>query len=99
MGVAAVINLLIGIALLIPATWYIAETISSKAGPFNVFTRIRERLPLGGLTSCIYCTVPWVALVLYTVYFRHFAIESFVHVFAIAGAALMLRSYTGVRHD
>lgn len=84
--------------ILTAATLYLAEVISSKSGPGNIFGWLRERAPLGGLTACVWCLAPWIALILMLVYlFVPYGIYG-VQVLAIAGAALMLRSYTGVHH-
>lgn len=87
---------IINFIILASATWYVAETITNKTGPWGVFAKLRERLPLGGLTSCIHCMAIWVAAVMWLLclYARPVVI-----VFAVAGGALMLRSYTGVRHE
>jgi len=82
--------------LLILAVLYCAEVIARKDGPFKVFPWIRTRLPLGGLTSCSWCLWPWLALVFLVINWR---IPPVVYVFAIAGGAAALRSFTGVGHD
>ena len=75
------------------ATWYISHCVTREKGAFNVFGRIREYLPLGGLTLCIYCLSVWVAIPCYILLNTRFAV--LVYLPAIAGAALMMRSYTG----
>lgn len=77
------------------ATYTVASTITQQSGPWRVFTRVREVAPLGGLTTCVYCTAPWAALALWALY----PVAAWVvEVLAITGAALMLGAYTGVRH-
>lgn len=78
------------------ATAYSAHVISSTDGPFGVFASVRERLPLGGLTTCIYCLAPWCAGALWLVSLTPLA--PLVTLLAIAGAALMLTAWTGMRH-
>lgn len=82
--------------LIILAVLYTAEVISSKAGPFNVFVNLRARVPLGGLTGCPWCLWPWLAVVFIGLYYVW---PPVVWVFAVAGGAAALRSYTGIRHD
>ena len=88
---------LLDLVLLALATWYVAEVVTHQDGPFGVFDWLRRRFPLGGLTSCIVCASFWAALVLFVVHWRIAPVVTWV--FAAAGLALMLRSYTGVRHD
>lgn len=86
------------IAILLLATLYLAEAITAKDGPFGAFRWIRQHLPLGGLTACVWCLAPWLAALLLAVYllvpYGHYAVLPF----ALAGGALALRSYTGVQH-
>lgn len=78
------------------ATAYSAHVISSTEGPFGIFARVRERLPLGGLTTCVYCLSPWCAAALWGVTLTPLA--PLVTVLALAGGALMLTAWTGMRH-
>lgn len=82
--------------LLLAATMYTADVITSKSGPFSIFTRLRARFTWGGLLSCIWCCAPWLAGALLLIYlavpYGHYLIE----VLAIAGLALALRAYTGL---
>jgi len=79
------------------ATWRLAYMVTKETGPYRIFERIRQQHPLGGLTTCIYCSSVWAAAGLMAVYALGGAIV--VQWLAIAGAALMLASYTGVGHD
>lgn len=81
-------------ALIALATLYLSEIITGKDGPFGIFAKLRA-LPSMGLLRCIWCTAPYVALLMLGVYW--FA-PPVVYVFAVAGLALALRSYTGVAH-
>jgi len=76
------------------AAWYISYAVVNTTGPFGVFEWLRERLPLGGLTTCIICLSVWVALVL-----RLIGANVVTDALAIAGVALFLHSYTGWRHN
>lgn len=72
------------------ATWAIAYMISNTSGPFHVFEWLRHYLPLGGLTSCIICLSPWIALLLWLV-----PDGIIVWAFAAAGLALLAHSFSG----
>jgi hypothetical protein len=78
------------------ATWRLAYMVTRESGPFDVFTTLRERLPLGGLTSCIYCASVWAALLLLLLW--HTPAQPLLLVLAIAGGALMFGSYSGANH-
>lgn len=84
------------LVLLAFASWSLASMISNENGPWHMFERFRTAYPLGGLTACVYCTMRWVALFLFVI---HLFIPAVTWILAISGAALMLRSYTGVGHD
>lgn len=84
------------LVLIALAVLYCAEVISSKSGPLGVFTNLRARVPLGGLTSCPWCLWPWLATVFIGL---HYLWAPAVWPFALAGGAAALRSYTGVAHD
>lgn len=78
------------------ATGYLAYVMTATDGVFGVFRILRTRLPLGGLTTCIYCISPWIALVMYGLLFT--PASFLVAIFAIAGAGLMLSAYSGLKH-
>lgn len=78
------------------ATARLSMMLANEHGPWHVFERIRAKFPLGGLTGCVKCISVWIALFLIPIYLL---VPIIVWVFAISGAALMLRSYTGVGHD
>lgn len=84
------------------ATLYLAQVLTGTEGPGKVFEKLREgtRATLGGLLDCIWCTAVWMALALMVVYlWVPMEIGKYVvYVFAIPGAALALRSFTGVHH-
>lgn len=82
--------------LAILAVWRLSYMIAKEKGPLDAFVRLRTAIPLGGLTSCIYCVSVWMAPVVILLWFF---IPELVVVLALSGAALMLHSYTGVGHD
>lgn len=82
--------------LLMLAAWYLTEVVSNKTGPFKVFYYARTRLNHGGLLTCGYCLIVWITPLLLIVYVY---LPCLIWPFALAGGALMLRAYTGVKHD
>lgn len=78
------------------AVWYCTYAITKSSGPFHVFVTVRQRLPLGGLTTCMVCASVWIAGALYLLWLT--PVQPLVYLPAIAGAALMLGSYTGANH-
>lgn len=85
------------LAVIAIATWRLAYMISSESGPWNIFVWLRQRLALGGLTSCIMCLSVWVGAAMLAL---HLAVPIMTWALAASGLALMLRSYTGVGlHD
>lgn len=82
--------------LLMLATWYITEVIVTKHGPFGLFERARDGLPHGGLLTCLYCTAIWVGAAVFLAYLY---LPIIVWPFALAGGALVIRAYSGVKHD
>jgi O-antigen/teichoic acid export membrane protein len=85
--------------ILICATWRLANMLSREHGPFRVFSKMRERFPLGGLTACVYCMSIWCALPLLLIYAWAPVLNILIWVLAISGGALLLRSFTGAGHD
>lgn len=77
------------------ATWYASRVLTKEAGPWGLLAKLRAVWPRGPLT-CIYCTAPWAAAALWADY--RYGWPPVVWVLAVAGLALMLRSYTGVAH-
>jgi hypothetical protein len=80
------------------ATWYLSYILTAQSGPFLILERIRNRV--GGALNCIYCTSPYVAAIVWLgIQHTTWGIDV-AQIFAIAGAGLMLRSYTGAGlHD
>lgn len=77
------------------AVLYIAQIVTALDGPDGIFLRWRNRKALGGLTTCIWCTSPYVAAVIFCAYWF---VPGLVWPFSLAGLALALRTYTGVIH-
>jgi hypothetical protein len=79
------------------ATWYLSYIITAQNGPFSILEMLRERTHqrMGGLLSCIYCVAPYIAGLVYVVSRNAEIGYPLVRVLAIAGFALMLRSYSG----
>lgn len=82
--------------LLCLATWRLAYMLTQETGPFAIFTRLRKRFPLGGVTTCIYCMSVWTALLGYIVLQSPFA--WLVWIMAASGGAMMLWRQTGGNH-
>lgn len=82
--------------LLTLAAYYLAEIVTTKSGPFDVFARLRMRSK-SGLLACIWCFIPYATIAILALTFIPYAIM-IVYVLAICGAAMMLRSYTGSGH-
>lgn len=78
------------------ATFYLAYAISATHGPWHIFERLRQRLPLGGLTACLVCLSPWLAALLYSLALTQLVIV--VYVLAIGGGSVLLWRYTGGEH-
>jgi hypothetical protein len=74
------------------AAWYLAYCVTSTHGAFGMFKTLRQRLPLGGLTSCIICLIFWLALIIG--YLQGLTIIESV---AAAGVALWFHGYSGWR--
>lgn len=87
-----------GIDLLIAAlaSWRLAYMLTHEDGPWQIFTRLRTRWPLGGLLTCLYCLNVWAALLCYGLLHSEAAVV--VYVLAASGGALMLWRYTGGGH-
>lgn len=84
-------------ALIAFAALYITHVLTATEGPFHSFQWLREnsRRALGGVLDCAWCTVFWVALGLFI---GHQIAPGVTWVFAVAGAAMVIRSYSGVHH-
>lgn len=87
---------ILDLLILACATWRLAYFVARESGPFGSAKFIRERLPLGGLTTCIKCASFWTALLMLVLYVS--PLRVIVLVFAVSGAALMIASYTGANH-
>lgn len=78
------------------AAYYIAEVVTTKSGPFDIFGRARIK-DKTGLLACIWCFIPYATVGVIALVFIPYAIM-IVWVLASCGAAMMMRSYTGSGH-
>lgn len=74
------------------ASWYLTYIVVNTDGTFRLFDRFRTRFPLGGLTACVYCTVPYVAII---VVLGWLYLPAAIQVVAICGLAMLFHRYTG----
>ena len=72
------------------SSWYLSFAVTSTDGPFNIFRRLRQTLPLGGLTACIICLIFWIALVI-----GFLQGLTLIESIASAGIGLWLHGFTG----
>lgn len=79
------------------ATLYLSYALTKTHGPFGVFSAIRQRASLGGLTSCIVCAAFWLALAFYALWLT--PLKPIVEVFAVAGGMVALAQYTGLKQE
>lgn len=75
------------------AVWYWVYALTRSHGPFGIFAGIREHAPLGGLTTCLFCSSLWLALLMWVLWPT--VVQPFVIVSGLAGIAVMLGNYTG----
>ncbi len=78
------------------AALYLSHMLTSKAGPFNVFATIRRVFPLGGLTTCLYCSLFWIGITFYLLWKT--PLQPIVECFGVAGGAMFVYRYTGASH-
>lgn len=76
------------------AAWYLAYSVTSTHGPFNVFDRLRKLTTLGGLLTCPVCLAPWVALALLIA-----PMGVVTQSLGAAGAAMILHGWSGWRFE
>lgn len=81
------------ILVLAVATWYIAHLITRSDGPYAVFRKLREAMPMGGLLTCSVCASIWIATGCYILWMS--PLQHLVYLPAIAGASLMAGVYSG----
>lgn len=74
------------------AAWYVAYSVTSTHGPYNVFDRLRNSLPHGGLLDCPVCLAFWAALVLLLL-----PMGIVTQALAVAGGAMILHGLAGWR--
>jgi hypothetical protein len=73
----------------------LAYMLTVEAMPFNIGTTLRARFPVGGLTSCIKCASIWTSALMLGLWYLDGAFYVIVYVFAISGAGLVIRSFSG----
>lgn len=76
------------------ATAYLSFVTVNTDGLFGMFVWLRKHDPVK-VTHCIYCVAFWIAGLL--VWLAGIPL-TLVNVLAVAGGALMLSSWTGLRH-
>lgn len=76
------------------ATLYLSFALTKTHGPFRLFATLRQKAPLGGLTSCIVCAAPWLAGLGYVL--LETPLKPLVYVFAVAGVSTAVAYYVGM---
>ena len=77
------------------AGWRLAFFITREEGPWRIAERLRNRFPLGGATSCVYCASFWTTLLMAALWLN--GLSFVVLVFAASAAGLMLAVYSGAQ--
>lgn len=78
------------------ASWGLAYLITREDAPFRLMARLRQRVKLGGLLTCIKCAALWTAaLAVFLLPHPSDFILYMVYVFAVRSAGLILASYSG----
>ena len=75
------------------AACYWAFVLAKKAGPYQLFEKLRNRTTLGGLLLCPPCLVFWMAVLFWVLW--QTPIAPLVTISAVAGGATLLGYYTG----
>lgn len=75
-------------------TWRLSHMLTSESCPFRMCEKLRAILPLGGLTTCIYCMSVWMSVLVLILWYSE--LYPLVYILAISGASLVIRSYSGV---
>lgn len=86
----------VNLFLLTLATWRLAYLVAKEDAPFKMAKRLRERFPLGGLTTCQYCASVWAAGILYVLMLT--PVVWIVYILAASGGAMLMYRYTGGDH-
>ena len=76
------------------ATCYWAYAVTKTHGAFHLFSRLRERVTLGGLTSCPICAAFWLGIGFYALMTT--PIRPLVEISAAVGLATAIGFYTGM---
>lgn len=83
--------------IIVLATLYVAHSVTETHGPFDVFAKLRGMRWHGGLLNCTVCASLWAALACYLLLY-HTPLAPVVYILAIAGGAVVLMAYAGVKH-
>lgn len=74
--------------------WYAAYCLVKTDGPFKVFSRLRGMTTLGGLLTCPWCLVVWIAMIGYIIYY-HTPLQAIIYIGAVSGGAMFIHKHTG----
>lgn len=85
--------------ILAVAAWRLSALLVEETGPWALLARLRTVPGLRGLLACIKCTSVWVAAILLAGVTLWPPAWWIARGLAVSGAALMLRTYTGVGYD
>lgn len=77
------------------AAWRVASLLTHEMGPFDVFERLRtwvgvrpapeyQRTQLAKLFSCMWCATPWVAVIMWALWWLHPLIPGVLAAAAVA---------------
>jgi hypothetical protein len=85
---------IITLLILSLATWRVSSLFVVEDGPFKMFAKLRGKITLFGLLSCLWCLSVWVgAAVIAAWYFVPFWTVILCAPFAVSGAAIMIDRY------
>ena len=87
-------NEIVNYLLMMLAALYVAYVMTATDGLFGMFKWLRRVDPIG-VTACMWCLVFWVAAVLF--FLMRTDLVPLVHVLAIAGGAMAIAKYVGVK--
>jgi hypothetical protein len=79
---------------IIAAVFYLTYVIIKTHGPFNIFQRLRDKLPHGGLLTCPWCSAFWIALLVLLV-----PPGVVIDALAVAGIAMLVYGWSGWRYE
>lgn len=73
--------------------WYLSYVLIRTHGPFGVFARVRVITTAGGLLTCQWCLIVWIAALGYGLLMT--ALAPLVYIGAAAGLGMLGHRYTG----